>query len=460
MDVAVIDWKDSKFEKDVLYEDFNAPQWIDFSNPDHPVDDEAWFCRPECNHPKTVEDFFRKNSPGSLKLQRSSSVYEIPKLVDRNQRDAALKNRGYPVKKDSRTLKQVQNSENHNPNFSTPPTHKFNSAKEMIKSSSEKNNHDENILSPKPSLLKSTLSAHNLFAGRDILNQVTEFCNELKRLAIRANANGEKEIAKKGQGMGILKESKNERKPLLEVKKEEFEEIEKQISVKKKLTVNQKIEESENIPISLNMKIVRSKDEERVLQIRTNPPSPQCFSANHETSKATPSKAFRLKPQERGLLQEMEGMGSKELKKEVKVKVKGNMTTPIQNEAKGLDVFWPCHQSLVIITSVETLPPPQEEITPENLLTSQGPLVHLERDLNPCLIHWPCHQSLVIITSVETLPPPQEETTPENHDLPFGKPRGTARAKALCREGFHRVKEKKGEKKGEKKEEKCGDDVE
>ncbi|KAD4179356.1 hypothetical protein R6Q59_022911 [Mikania micrantha] len=350
MDVAVIDWKDSKFEKDVLYEDFNAPQWIDFSNHDHPVDDEAWFCRPECNHPKTVEDFFRKNSPGSLKLQRSSSVHEIPKLVDRNQRDAALKNRGNPVKKDSRTSKQVHDSENHNPNFSTPPTHKFNSAKETIKSSSEKNNHDENILSPteetvKPSLLKSTLSAHNLFAGRDILNQVTEFCNELKRLAIRANANGEKEIAKKDQEMGILKESKNERKPLLEVKKEEFEEIEKQSSVKKKLPVKQKIQESENTPISLNMKIIRSKDEERVLQIRTNPPSPQCFSANHGASKATPSKAFRLKPQERGLLQEMEGVGSKELKKEVKVKVKGNMTTPIQNEAKGLDVFWflkPC----------------------------------------------------------------------------------------------------------------------
>lgn len=46
MDVAVIDWKDSKFEKDVLYEDINAPQWIDFSDADTPVDDDAWFCRP------------------------------------------------------------------------------------------------------------------------------------------------------------------------------------------------------------------------------------------------------------------------------------------------------------------------------------------------------------------------------------------------------------------------------
>ncbi|KAK9077143.1 hypothetical protein SSX86_005479 [Deinandra increscens subsp. villosa] len=345
MDVAVIDWKDSKFEKDVLYEDINAPQWIDFSNDDPPVDDEAWFCRPECNHPKTVEDFFRQKSPGSSKLQRSASVAEIPQFGDLNKRNAALKNRGYPPKKDS---KQIQDDENHNPNFSTPPTHKSKSAKEMIKSSSEKN-HGGNILSPteetpKPRLLKSTLSAHNLFAGREILNQVTEFCNELKRLATRANVNGEKETAKKGQEMGMVMEkeiAKNERRPLLEVKKEKFEEIEKQPIVKKKLTGKQT---NENSPISLNMKTIRGKGEERVLQIRTNPPSPQCFSANNGTAKATPtpSKAFRLRPQERGMLQEIEGMSSKEVKKEVKVK--GNNTT-VQNEAKGLDVFWflkPC----------------------------------------------------------------------------------------------------------------------
>ena len=38
----MIDWKDSKFEKDILYEDINAPQWIDFSSHDPPFDDEAW----------------------------------------------------------------------------------------------------------------------------------------------------------------------------------------------------------------------------------------------------------------------------------------------------------------------------------------------------------------------------------------------------------------------------------
>lgn len=35
MDVAL-------FENDILYEDINAPQWIDFSDHDPPVYDEAW----------------------------------------------------------------------------------------------------------------------------------------------------------------------------------------------------------------------------------------------------------------------------------------------------------------------------------------------------------------------------------------------------------------------------------
>ncbi|CAH1423060.1 unnamed protein product [Lactuca virosa] len=90
--LAVIDWKDSKFEKDMLYEDIYAPQWIDFSNHDAPVDDEAWFYRPDCDHPKTVEDFFRQRTPNSAKLPRSVSVSEIPEFSDRNRRDAALKN--------------------------------------------------------------------------------------------------------------------------------------------------------------------------------------------------------------------------------------------------------------------------------------------------------------------------------------------------------------------------------
>lgn len=347
MDVAVIDWKDSKFEKDILYEDINAPQWIDFSNHDPPVDDEAWFCRPDCDHPKTVEDFFRQRTPNSAKLQRSASVSQIPELGDRNRRDAALKKRGFPLK-ESKTTKSVHDSENQNPNFSTPPpNHKPKSIKEMIKSSSEKNHDDDDILLKEepPRLLKHTLSARNLFAGRDILNQVTEFCNELKRLATRTKDNGEKEIVKKSavplkkHETGVLQESKIERKPLLE-KHEEMEHK----NVKEKLTRKKMNDDFENIPIALNMKNVRGKDEERLLQIRTNPPSPQCFSANRGTAKTTPPpKASRLRTQERGILGEIS-------MKEVKREVKGNTnqaTAPLlaQNEAKGLDVFWffkPC----------------------------------------------------------------------------------------------------------------------
>lgn len=48
MEPAKIDWKriSSTLVVDDLYEDINAPKFVDFSAPDEPVDDEAWFCRP------------------------------------------------------------------------------------------------------------------------------------------------------------------------------------------------------------------------------------------------------------------------------------------------------------------------------------------------------------------------------------------------------------------------------
>ncbi|XP_071729893.1 uncharacterized protein [Rutidosis leptorrhynchoides] len=353
MDVAVIDWKDSKFEKDVLYENINAPQWIDFSDHDPPIDDEAWFCRPDCNHPKRVEDFFKHKTPDSSKLKRSTSVSVIPS--DRNSRDAALKKRGFPLCKDSKNTKCVNDSENQNPNLLTPPMNKAKSLKEMNKSSAEKS-HVENVSVPKeetPRLLKSTLSARNLFAGKDILSQVTEFCNEMKRLALRAKDNGDNEAAKKSvlgtkkHELGAVQEGKSERMPLLEVNKEKYDEIEKESNAKEKVTkIKLNFCESENTPVALNMKSIRSKDEKKVLQIRTNPPSPQCFSANRATTNTTPSKASHLRLKESGILKEKEGISSKEIKKEVKVN-SSSQTTPIspQNEAKGLDVFWffkPC----------------------------------------------------------------------------------------------------------------------
>lgn len=46
----------------------------------------------------------------------------------------------------------------------------------------------------------------------------------------------------------------------------------------------------------LNLASVNNKAEERLLQIRTNPPSPQCFSAKRAPTKTTPSKASRSRP--------------------------------------------------------------------------------------------------------------------------------------------------------------------
>lgn len=48
MEPAKIDWKriESIFVEDKLYENINAPKWVDFLDTEEAVDDEAWFCRP------------------------------------------------------------------------------------------------------------------------------------------------------------------------------------------------------------------------------------------------------------------------------------------------------------------------------------------------------------------------------------------------------------------------------
>ncbi|GMP86940.1 hypothetical protein CsSME_00039517 [Camellia sinensis var. sinensis] len=44
------------FIEDDMYENINAPQWIDLIASDQPLDDEAWFCNTDCKHQKTVKD--------------------------------------------------------------------------------------------------------------------------------------------------------------------------------------------------------------------------------------------------------------------------------------------------------------------------------------------------------------------------------------------------------------------
>lgn len=137
-----------------------------------------------------------------------------------------MKRRGPPLS---------SNNENQNPNSSTPQNHTAKPTKADIKSSAEKKPLMDDV-QPKnngaPSL-KSTLSARNLFAGRDILNQITEFCNEIKRMAIRVreresnkplavenSVEAEKKCVEKdvsSNGLNNLERKEKERKPFGEL---------------------------------------------------------------------------------------------------------------------------------------------------------------------------------------------------------------------------------------------------
>ncbi|MCD7456700.1 hypothetical protein HAX54_032811 [Datura stramonium] len=373
MEIAVIDWKtiDSRFVKDDLYEHFKAPQWVDFFAPDAPVDDDAWFCRPECNHPKTVEDFYKVavTPSSSSKLQRSASVSDIP-LGERNRRDATLKKRGQiqpsvSLNKDLKCDKIVEDGENQNPNFATPPPRSRSKLmKQTIKSSAEKKPVDEKEEQiPK---LRSTLSARNLFAGGDLLNKVSEFCNELKRLVVTRTKEREKcadenletssLIGNKQKEPIIADDKERERKPLLEMTKDTNVLVAKSnTKEKQRRKLRNDNAETENTPILVDVKNIKRRDEEILSQIRTNPPTPQCFSASRGITKATPSKVLKSRPLEtRGILQELEQSSNEGRRNEDPGKMMSNNHQQGQRSgaivaekeaARALDVFWflkPC----------------------------------------------------------------------------------------------------------------------
>ncbi|XWS32536.1 hypothetical protein CRYUN_Cryun23aG0166600 [Craigia yunnanensis] len=338
MEPAKIDWKriDSRFVEDCVYEHISAPKWVDFLavQVEDSIDHEAWFCRPDCKHPKTAEDFLKTTPPSKLERSANGGASGSLPLCELNQGDAKLKRRG---QMQSSIFSQIDVSENQNPNLSTPPNHEAKSLKAAIKSNSEKKKPID-IISQSDEMprLKNNLSARDLFAGKDILNHVTEFCNDLKKLAtrVRERKNEENLSEEKSQEAVVVKEvsgevlgeldvTEKERKPLLELGKEKREGMTQR---SKKIH-----DEAENIPVSLNLDNAKHRGEERVLQIRTNPPSPQCFSAPCAPMKTTPSKASRSRLMERGILQELKQ--NKEMKK-----YDGR-------QARALDVFWflkPC----------------------------------------------------------------------------------------------------------------------
>ncbi|XVF79613.1 hypothetical protein PTKIN_Ptkin15bG0003200 [Pterospermum kingtungense] len=372
MEPAKIDWKriESRFVEDCVYEHINAPKWVDFlalnddsTNSIH--DDEAWFCRPDCKHPKTAEDFLKTTPPSMLAVPSANYGSGSLPLREWNQGDAKLKRRAQiqssVFSKIGPTLNE--DSENQNPNLSTPPpNHQAKSLKAAIKSSSEKRKPADDISqSDDMPRLKSTLSARNLFDGKDILNHITEFCNGLKKLATRAREreNEEKLSEKKSQEddvvvvakkVELLDVTEKERKPLLEMGKEKVEGLGKgSAKEKERRKKNIPNDEAENVPVSLNLENIKHKGEERVLQIRTNPPSPQCFSAPHAPMKTTtPSNAPRSRLMERGVLQELKQ--NKEMKKDEAADKTGSVSSINNNimdgrQTKALDVFWflkPC----------------------------------------------------------------------------------------------------------------------
>ncbi|KAM3230850.1 hypothetical protein ACQJBY_061183 [Aegilops geniculata] len=217
MEPMDIDWSRvvSRFVLDETYEGIEAPHWADLADPGAPtaaVDDDAWFCRPDCKHPKTADDFLGHTPSPKAKLLRSMSAMMPFAERDANLRDANnnLKRRGAvvtagggtaafasPTKPKPPPKKRFQDdAENQDPALTTPPPAAARppfgaqrwakNAKEAIKSSAEKRPdlaEKEALLgrNPTPRQLKSTLSARNLFSGKDILGQISDFYNELKQ---------------------------------------------------------------------------------------------------------------------------------------------------------------------------------------------------------------------------------------------------------------------------------------
>lgn len=222
MEPGIIDWDsiDSVFIEDDTYENMNAPKWVDFSAfPEQPVNDEAWFCKPGCKHPKTIEDYLKSKRGSKVKFLKSVTISEMLPFRDRNRRDAKLKEAEIPNPHTLKTkgYKAVhsfrEDCENKNPNLSNrkPDTDKL-PKKANIRLREARDDLHANSTKAK---LRTTFSARNLLAGKEVLSQITEYCSKLKNLAKKGTNNGStKKVSVRVLGE---KEREKERMPLLAV---------------------------------------------------------------------------------------------------------------------------------------------------------------------------------------------------------------------------------------------------
>ncbi|KAF3773133.1 hypothetical protein EJ110_NYTH56062 [Nymphaea thermarum] len=231
MEVLAIDWDniDSRFIRDDAYEGINAPKWVDFLAPEDPTDEESFFCRPDCQHPKSLADFHLQRSSSKFKhgrqtrasLLRSSSKSEATTpLREMNGREPRSKSRVLvsssvtslaELRSPKKTKAPYQTPftesecENRNPNSPASVnsvrkgkfTNEFKVEKQVQRQNlvqrpaaamkERKSEKPEPETPSKAPPLRSTHSARNLFAGRDILSQISEFCTELKKLALNGN---------------------------------------------------------------------------------------------------------------------------------------------------------------------------------------------------------------------------------------------------------------------------------
>ncbi|GLT96113.1 hypothetical protein SLE2022_137590 [Rubroshorea leprosula] len=205
MESEDIDWNniESVFEEDNVYENINAPKWVDLSAPCEHVDDEAWFCKSGCKHPKSVEDFLRLKQHQKGKLLRSLSISEILPFRDITRRETKTK-KGVKVPKSAGNFSE--DSENKNPNLSSTPSVEEKTLLKLKKSSTKSTTEKkigmkmdysvENLgkKDRKPGL-RSTFSARNLVPGREIMSQITDFCAELKKMMRKGSKKGASEKA-------------------------------------------------------------------------------------------------------------------------------------------------------------------------------------------------------------------------------------------------------------------------